>query len=109
VGPVNIRREHVLDNELDKVSPRCCRNGMLRPSLLGQVISADLGVAKHVSCAGATCFRVDCDSSDAHCPQSLTAACTLVVHATSRLDYCSVVCVAAPKSVTSSKLQRPGA
>ena len=63
-----------------------------------------------ISDVSATCFRaisVNCDTSGAHCLQSLLATTLTLVHAfvTSRVDYCNVVLVEAPMSVT-SKLQR---
>jgi len=73
--------------------------------LLGVVISADLGLEKHVSNVSATCFHHLRQLR--HIRRSLsTESATTLVHAfvTFRIDYCNVVFVA-PKSVT-GKLQR---
>jgi len=74
-----------------------------RVRLLGLVISADLGVEKHVSNVSATCFH----HLRQHIQRSLsTESATTLVHAfvTSGIDYCTIVFVEAPKSVT-NKLQ----
>jgi len=72
--------------------------------LLGVVISADLGLEKHVSNVSATRFP----HFRQHILRSLfTEFATTFVHAfvTSRVDYCNVIFDGAPKSVT-NKLQR---
>ena len=74
--------------------------------LLGVVISAELGLEKHVSNVSATCFRHLRQLR--HIRRSLsTESATTLVHAfvTSQIDYCNVVFVEAPKSVT-GKLER---
>jgi len=73
---------------------------------LGVVISTVLGLEKRVSNVSATCFRNLRQLQ--HIRHSLsTEYATTLVHAfvTSRIDYCNVVFVGAPKSVT-GKLKR---
>jgi len=73
--------------------------------VLGVVISADLGLEKHVSNVSATCFRHLHQLR--HVWSSLsTESATTLVHAfvTSWIDYCNVVFVGTLKSVT-KKLQ----
>jgi len=65
-----------------------------------------LGLEKHVSNVSSTCFRHLCQLR--HARRSLcTESATTLVYAfvTSRIDYCNVVFVGAPKSVT-DELQR---
>jgi len=69
--------------------------------LLGVVISADVGLEKHVSNVSATCFRHLRQLR--HIRRSLsTESATTLVHAfvTSRIDYCNAVFIGTPKSVT---------
>ena len=82
----------------------------IRPSqhvrLLGVVISADLGLEKQVSNVSATCFHHLRQLRHIRRSVSTESATALLrAFVTCRIDYCNVVFVAAPKSVT-GKLQR---